>query len=280
VRAIGAVVHVVVYAIVNAAVVAVWVLTTGSIDELGEVVDRPEDAVDLGFWPVWPILGWGALVAIHLAVAVLSAPRRAHRKLRRLRAEPIPVPLTPPVVHDATPRKRWVVVMFTDICDSTAENERLGDEAWHDVLSQYRSVVRTALAARNGTEIATAGDGFLVCFDSPSDAVLAGVDIQRALADARADDADVPHTRIGLHAGDVVDDGSDVLGHVVNLASRVSGAAAKDEILVTEPVADQLVGSLRLEDRGLQPLKGVSQPRHLLAVRWDDAATATPTETI
>jgi class 3 adenylate cyclase len=276
VRVIGAVVHAVVYAIVSAAVVAVWVLTTGSVDELGEVVDRPEDAVDLGFWPVWPILGWGVLVAIHVAVAVLTAPRRAHRKLRRLRAEPIPVPLTPPVVHDATPRKRWVVVMFTDICDSTAENERLGDEAWHDVLSQYRTVVRTALAARNGTEIATAGDGFLVCFDSPSDAVLAGVDIQRALADARADDADVPHTRIGLHAGDVVDDGSDVLGHVVNLASRVSGAAAKDEILVTEPVADQLVGSLRLEDRGLQPLKGVSQPRHLLAVRWDDAATTSP----
>ena len=261
-----------VYAVVNAGVVALWVLTTGSTGELGDVIDHPEDAVDLGFWPVWPILGWGVALAIHVAVAVLTAPRRAHRKLRQLRRQPIPVALTPPVVRDATPRKRWVVVMFTDICDSTAENERLGDDAWHEVLSQYRAVVRTALAARNGTEIATAGDGFLVCFDSPSDAVLAGVDIQRALADARAADPDVPHTRVGLHAGDVVDDGSDVLGHVVNLASRVSGAAASDEILVTEPVADQLVGSLRLEDRGLQPLKGVSQPRHLLAVTWDDAA--------
>ena len=264
-----------VYAIVNAALVAVWMLTSGSIDELRDVIGQPEDAADLGFWPVWPILAWGVPLAIHVAVAVLTAPRRAHRTLRRLREQPIPVPRTPSVVHDATPRKRWVVVMFTDICDSTAENERLGDDSWHEVLSQYRAVVRTALAARNGTEIATAGDGFLVCFDSPSDAVLAGVDIQRALADARDADPDVPHTRIGLHAGDVVDDGSDVLGHVVNLASRVSGAAAKDEILVTEPVADQLVGSLRLEDRGLQPLKGVSQPRHLLAVRWDDATTST-----
>jgi adenylate cyclase len=132
-------------------------------------------------------------------------------------------------------------------------------------------VVRRAVDERGGTEVATAGDGFLIRFESPADAVLAGVDIQRALADGRTSDPTVPHTRIGLHAGDVVDDGSDVLGHVVNLAARVSSAAEPDEILVTEPVADQLVGSLRVEDRGLQPLKGLSQPRHLLAVRWDDA---------
>lgn len=159
--------------------------------------------------------------------------------------------------------------MFTDICDSTAENERLGDAVWHDVLGRYRAVVRTAVGGRGGSEIATAGDGFLLCFDSPSEAVLAGIDIQRALADGRAADADTPHTRIGLHAGEVVDAGTDVLGHVVNLASRVSAVAEPDEILITEPVADLLVGSLQLEDRGLQPLKGVSQPRHVLAVRWD-----------
>jgi class 3 adenylate cyclase len=241
-------------------------LTTGSTDELQEILDHPEDAADLGFWPVWPMLAWGVLVVIHGVVAVVTLPRRALRATRR---PAIPVPHTPALVHDATPRRRWLVVMFTDICDSTSENERLGDEAWHAVLEQYRGVVRTAIAARNGSEIATAGDGFLLSFDSPSEAVLAGVDIQRALADARRTDPDAPHARIGLHAGDVVDDGTDVLGHVVNLASRVSAAAERDEILVTEPVADQLVGSLRVEDRGLQPLKGVSQPRHLLAVRWD-----------
>jgi class 3 adenylate cyclase len=260
-----------VYAAVNGLLVAVWMLTTGSGDELREVLEHPADAADLGFWPVWPMLGWGSALAIHAGVAVVTLPRRVARRALR-RGHPhraIPVPHTPALVHDATPRKRWVVVMFTDICDSTSENERLGDDAWHQVLARYREVVRTAIASRGGSEIATAGDGFLICFDSPSEAVLAGVDIQRALADARRSDPDAPHARIGLHAGDVVDDGTDVLGHVVNLASRVSAAAERDEILVTEPVADQLVGSLRLEDRGLQPLKGVSQPRHLLAVRWD-----------
>ena len=274
---IGFIIHAVTYVVVNGSLVASWVLTTGSTDELRTVAEQPDQSLDLGFWPVWPILGWAPFLAIHATVFVLRAPRRAVRKALAIRPPAIHVPHTPAIVHDATPKRRWVVVMFTDICDSTSENERLGDDVWHDVLSRYRAVVRTAVAARDGNEIATAGDGFLICFDSPSDAVLASVDIQRALADARKTDPDAPHTRIGLHAGDVVDDGTDVLGHVVNLASRVSAAAERDEILVTEPVADQLVGSLQLVDRGLQPLKGVSQPRHLLAVRWDDAATAPTT---
>jgi class 3 adenylate cyclase len=265
---IGLLLHAAAYLVVNALLVAVWVLTAGSPDDLRAVGDNPADSLDLGFWPIWSILGWGAALAIHALVTILTFPRRARSAVTRNRRV-IDVPVTPPMVHDAQPRKRWVVVMFTDIVDSTSINERIGDEAWHEVLERYRTVVRTAISSRGGTEVATAGDGFLLRFESPADAVLAGVDIQRALAEARVDDPSVPHTRIGLHAGDVVDDGSDVLGHVVNLAARVSSAARPDEILVTEPVADQLVGSLHVEDRGLQPLKGVSQPRHLLAVRWD-----------
>lgn len=270
----GLLAHAFTYVAVNGLLVAIWVLTTGSSDELGEVLRRPEDAPDLGFWPIWPILAWGAGLAIHAGCVLVTLPSRVTRALRRS-APPraIPVPVTPPVVHDAATRRRWLVVMFIDICDSTAHNERLGDDAWHAMLSRYRGVVRAATAARDGVEVGTGGDGFLVRFDSPSDAVLCAVDIQRALEEGRALDPEVPHARIGLHAGDVVEDEGDVLGRVVNLASRVSSAAKADEILVTEPVADQLIGTLRLEDRGLRPLRGVAQQRHLLAVHWSEAAT-------
>jgi len=50
----------------------------------------------------------------------------------------------------------------------------------------------------------------------------------------------------------------------------------KGEILVTEPVADYLGGRLELDDRGLQTLRGVTQPRHLLAVVWQEPSDATP----
>jgi len=65
----------------------------------------------------------------------------------------------------------------------------------------------------------------------------------------------------------VADDG-DLIGRVVNLAARVTGEAEPGEILVTEPVADYVGGELRLRDRGLRELRGVAQPRHVLAVVW------------
>jgi len=63
----------------------------------------------------------------------------------------------------------------------------------------------------------------------------------------------------------------DLIGRVVNLAARVTGEAEPGEILVTELVADYVGGRLQLEDRGLRDLRGVPQPRHLLAVDWSDS---------
>lgn len=79
--------------------------------------------------------------------------------------------------------------------------------------------------------MATAGDGFLVRFDSPSAAVHCAIDVQRELGDDRVAGGTSPNIRIEL-------------------------------------VADHLDDSIKVEDRGLRPLKGVTQPRHLLAVRW------------
>jgi class 3 adenylate cyclase len=100
--------------------------------------------------------------------------------------------------------------------------------------------------------------------------VLCGIDIQSELGTAREASDFVPELRIGVHAGEAVEDDGDLIGRVINLASRVTDEATPGEILVTEPVADQLVGKLELEDKGLRSLKGLQQPRHLLAVKWAD----------
>ncbi|MGH2759282.1 MAG: adenylate/guanylate cyclase domain-containing protein, partial [Actinomycetota bacterium] len=167
---------------------------------------------------------------------------------------------------------RWVTVLFCDIADSTRLNEELGDDEWHSVLRRVRNIVRSALRARGGDEVGTQGDGTLARFSSPPDAVLCAVDIQENLKAGRATGSFIPEVRIGIHAGEAVEDEGDLVGRVINLASRVTGEAEPGEILVTEPVADQLVGRLELEDKGLRALKGLTQPRHLLAVRWSDPA--------
>lgn len=76
--------------------------------------------------------------------------------------------------------------------------------------------------------------------------------------------------RIGIHAGEAVEDDGDLVGRVVNVAARVAAEARPNEILVTEPVADHVGASLDFEDRGVRELRGVSQGRHLLAVLWAD----------
>jgi class 3 adenylate cyclase len=267
----GLVVHAVVYAAINVLLVVIWVLTGGPAND---------------FWPIWPMVVWGTALVIH-AGAVLgpdlvrrraSGPTGAGRAASQASVVKVSSQLgTSAQPRQHAPGRRWVAVMFTDIVGSTRLNEALGDVEWHRLLASHRSLVRRAVTERDGTEVGTAGDGALARFDHPTSAVLCAIDIQRSIDDQRESHSFVPQVRIGIHAGETVEDDGDLVGRVVNLASRVASEAGAGEILVTEPVADQLVPSLEVEDRGLRPLKGLTQPRHLLAIRWSAAAAGPPT---
>jgi class 3 adenylate cyclase len=129
-------------------------------------------------------------------------------------------------------------------------------------------VHRQRVDAHDGSEVGTQGDGFLVRFATPDAAVACAMSLQRQMAETRERGSFVPELRVGVHAGEAVADDNDLVGRVINLAARVTDAAEPGEILVTEPVADHLSPGIALVDRGLRPLKGFAQPRHLLAVAW------------
>jgi class 3 adenylate cyclase len=252
-----------IYALFVAFFVAIWAFSGGGY-----------------FWPLWPALGWGVAVGVQAIVALNAHPRdrRAHEGDRRSphdrggHAASAPLSPAQPSDRAGTARsgssRRWVTVMFTDIANSTSLTEALGDDEWSRFLSRHRATLRGAFQDRGGVEVAAQGDGLLARFSSPADAVLCAIDIQRKIDELREGGGLVPRLRIGIHAGEAVEGEGDIVGRVVNLASRVTGEAAPGEILVTEPVADELAGRIELQDRGLRPLKGVQQPRHLLAVLW------------
>jgi len=164
--------------------------------------------------------------------------------------------------------------MFTDIANSTRLTEELGDDEWSRVLSGHRELVRNLFVSHGGEVVGTQGDGCLGRFPTPAEAVLCAVEVQKEIAQTREDTHFPMQVRIGIHAGEAVQDDGDLIGRVVNVAARVTAETKPGEILVTEPVADYLGGQLRFEDRGLKELRGLSQPRHVLAVRWDDDAGA------
>lgn len=264
----GFLVHLFVFVGVGGLLVGTWVLTSGSVAELRVLIESP-DTVDASFWPIWPLLAWSAALLIHLGATLVFGVFRAGRRGRS--SGP---PAITPTPESPRSGRRWVTVMFTDIVRSTQLNEALGDEAWASVLKEHRDLVRRAFLDQGGQEVNTQGDGFLARFETPTSAVLCAVDIQRQLDVARGEGATVPQLRIGVHAGEAVEDDGDLIGRVVNLASRVAGEAQPGEILVTEPVADYLGTELSLEDRGVRALKGISQPRHLLSVVWVGADAA------
>jgi adenylate cyclase len=97
------------------------------------------------------------------------------------------------------------------------------------------------LIERHGGRIAnTAGDGLLADFPSVVEAVLCEVEVQRELAPQSSAQQTAMRFRIGIHLGDVMVDGGDLLGEGVNLAARLQALAEPGGILVSEPVYQQV----------------------------------------
>lgn len=238
----GVLIHLVVYAAVNGMLVGVWYLT----------------GRDGAFWPVWAMAPWGAALVIHAGVTVVTAPAR-HRRRRR--------------ASKAAAQRRgdgptWIAAMFTDLVGSSALAERMGDADWARLIGGYRRVTEAIAGSHGGTLIGTQGDGLLLRFGSPGDALRCARALQRRFEQDRNDGGTLPPVRIGVHAGEAMAVGGDVLGQMVNVAARIADAAGPDEILVSEPVADHAEPDAAFDDRGLHQLRGSAKPRHLLALRW------------
>ena len=164
-----------------------------------------------------------------------------------------------------------VTIMFSDICGYTNMTERLGDLVTRDVVRSYQQIVRGQLSAYNGYEVKTQGDGFMVAFAGASRALRCAIAIQRAFRDYNLDNAELPIlVHQGLHTGETVRDGGDFLGRTVIIASRITGEAVAEEILVSsllKELADG-TGEFRFGDPRQAELKGLSAPQTLYPVSW------------
>ena len=163
-------------------------------------------------------------------------------------------------LHDGGTRS-LATVLFTDIADSTATLQRVGDAAWRDLLVAHNARLREQLNVFRGREVKTTGDGVLAVFDSPTRAV------RCALAMVRSTQAIGVEIRIGIHTGEIELVGDDVRGIAVHTAARVLGVADRNEVLVSSTTADLVEGSgVAVEDAGQHDLKGISGPRRLFRI--------------
>ncbi len=152
-------------------------------------------------------------------------------------------------------------VIFTDIVGSTARAEKLGDKAWHDLVSAHDRIVRQEFARFDGKEVKSLGDGFLARFERPARAIACTLEIVNAL---KRIDVEI---RVGIHTGEIEVLDDDIRGIAVNIASRIANLGDADDVLVSRTVKDLVAGSgISFDDFGIHTLKGIPDNWQVLRV--------------
>jgi adenylate cyclase len=124
-----------------------------------------------------------------------------------------------------------LVIMFTDLEGFTAYTAANGDEAASRLLAEHHRRVEPVVRGRGGRIVKRLGDGLLLTFPTAEAAVLGGLELTSTSPPPL-------RLRAGAHLGDVMITRGDVLGHVVNVAARVTDRAGGGELLVTQDVRD------------------------------------------
>ena len=153
------------------------------------------------------------------------------------------------------------------------------------VISRLRSVwtevVDPLVASGGGRIVKTMGDGVLMEFPSPVEAVRCAVRIQREMLGRQADVSENQRLRfrVGVNLGDIVIDGDDILGDGVNVAARLESLAAADGICISRAVHEQVKGKIDapLTSIGPKYVKNLPEPVEVWRVEIDGAADPAPT---
>jgi hypothetical protein len=125
-------------------------------------------------------------------------------------------------------------IMFTDIVDYTATTEALGDARAMELVRAHNDVVRNALRQYGGNEVKHTGDGMMASFGDSNQALRGAADIQDR---CRSNNLSI---RIGISAGEPIQEDGDFFGSTVNLAARLCDAAGPGEVYLSTEFVDSI----------------------------------------
>jgi len=174
--------------------------------------------------------------------------------------------------------RKPVVILLTDIVDSSILAENLDPEDWKEIVSGAHKCVIESVYQYEGTIAQLLGDGVLAFFgapvtheDDPIRAVHAGLEIQRRMEDYREKlkhNAPNFQMRVGINSGLVVvgNIGSDLhieylaLGDAVNLAARLQSLAPPGKVVISNSIYQMISHVIDSDNLGLFTIKGKHEP--------------------
>ena len=158
--------------------------------------------------------------------------------------------------------------LFTDIEGSTTLLQRVGRDVYARALAEHHALIRSSLAAHDGTELTMMGDGFFAGFSSPRACVAAVLAMQQALqAHSWPDGGEPLRVRMGVHTGEAEPTAAGPVGLDVHRAARIAAVAHGGQILLSETAAalvrDFLPDGTTLTDLGVHRLKDLGRPERI-----------------
>lgn len=175
------------------------------------------------------------------------------------------------------PTTRHLTILLTDIKGFTDKTSHKSRAEISTMLDEHRAVVLPLLEARGGNLVKTIGDAFLMTFESPTNAVLAGVDVQEALAKLNGSRpaGDRLEIRIAINSGEVNLMENDVFGEAVNITARIEGIAEAGQVYFTEAVYLAMnKAEVPSSEIGLMQLKGIPEKIRVYKVRREEPVGA------
>ncbi len=133
---------------------------------------------------------------------------------------------------------KHLTIMFTDIKGFTSRTSLSSRQQLEKILDVHEQLLSPIFKKFKGTIIKTIGDAFLVTFNSPTDAVLCGMQVQKELTkyNESVSESERMEVRIAINSGEVAVKNNDVFGEPVNIAARLEGIAEAGDIYFTEAV--------------------------------------------
>lgn len=152
-------------------------------------------------------------------------------------------------------------ILFTDLVGFTEFNDAVGDARAYEVLDLQARLAGGVVSAIPGARVVKElGDGLMIWFDSAETGLTAATDLLRAVEHARRSGELPLGVRMGMHHGEALPRGDDLVGQTINIGARVADLAGPGELLVSDAVVancDDAASATRLQPVGPVFVKGV-----------------------
>ncbi|MCP4649605.1 MAG: tetratricopeptide repeat protein [PVC group bacterium] len=159
-------------------------------------------------------------------------------------------------------RRKTLTILFADVQGYTMRTARQTREQNEQFINEIRSFIKSHTEKAGVNFVKSLGDGFLLTFESPTDAVVCGQEIQAQIKQRNSNLTDrfnAIRFRIGISTGEVnIDDNGDVYGNAVNIAARIQAFASPSDVFISESTYLAMNRSeVNVMDLGPQKFKNV-----------------------